>query len=49
MHYDKYNKKFGGDGTHETLEFEELLQEIDDFKQEFIFSNIIKKEITERS
>ena len=41
LHYDRYDKKFGSDGVHKTLEFEELESEIDMFKQDVIFTNII--------
>lgn len=44
LHYDKYNKKFGNDGLHEPLDWSHLQEDIENFKHEFIFSNIIKKE-----
>lgn len=49
LHYDKYNRKYGKDGYHKALEWPELEQEIEAFKHEHIFSNIIRKEITKSS
>ena len=49
LHYDKYNRKFGADGIHKSLEWTELSDEIESFKHEHIFSNIIRKEIEQKS
>merc|ERR1719348_1581311 len=49
IHYDKYNKRFAGDGMHEGLDFVQLDEEIEKFKEEFIFSEIIKTELAEKS
>ena len=49
MHYDKYNRKYGKDGIHKPLEWPELEQEIETFKHEHIFSNIIRKELNKNS
>lgn len=49
LHYDKYNKKFGKDGIHEPLHWTELEEQIEIFKHEFIFSNIIRKEKEKKS
>lgn len=49
LHYDKYNKKFGNDGLHEPLNWSSLEEEIENFKHEFIYSNIILKEREQKS
>ncbi|CAF1040105.1 unnamed protein product [Brachionus calyciflorus] len=49
LHYDKYNKKFGKDGIHEPIEWSHLEQEIENFKHEYIFTNIIQKEKEKKS
>ena len=49
LHYNKYNRKYGHDGFHQSLEFTELQDEIEKFQHEYIFSNIIKKEISKKS
>lgn len=49
LHYEKYNRKFGKDGIHKPLEWPEMEEEIEQFKREFIFSNIVKKEVTGKS
>lgn len=49
LHYEKYNKKFGQDGVHQALDWSEHQTEIDNFKHENIFSNIIEKEISKKS
>ena len=49
LHYDKYNRKYGNDGLHSPLDWPELEKEIEDFKQDYIFSNIIRREIQEKS
>jgi tRNA pseudouridine38-40 synthase len=49
LHYDKYNKKYGKDGVHESLEWSKFEKEIEDFKHEYIFSNMIQKEINQKS
>ncbi len=49
LHYDKYERKFGNDGVHGSLEWTEMEAEIDAFKHEYIFTNIISKEVTQKS
>lgn len=49
LHYDKYNKKFGNDGVHTSLEFEDLEEDIESFKHKYIYSNIMQKEVTGKS
>lgn len=44
LHYDGYNKRFGNDGIHDPLVWDEYQEEMDKFKKEFILSNIVQKE-----
>ncbi|CAF0988735.1 unnamed protein product [Rotaria magnacalcarata] len=49
LHYDRYDKKFGNDGQHESLTWEEAQTDITTFKEEIIVPHIVKKEITDKS
>ncbi|CAF3444549.1 unnamed protein product [Rotaria sp. Silwood1] len=49
LHYDRYDKKFGKDGQHEALTWEQAETEITKFKEDVIVPHIIKKEITDKS
>ncbi|CAF2630743.1 unnamed protein product [Rotaria sp. Silwood2] len=49
LHYDRYNKKFGKDGQHEALMWEEADTEITKFKEDVIVPHIVKKEIVDKS
>ncbi|CAF1009472.1 unnamed protein product [Rotaria sordida] len=49
LHYDRYDKKFGKDGQHEALTWEQAETEIKKFKEDIIIPHIIKKEITDKS
>ncbi|KAG8239520.1 hypothetical protein J437_LFUL016637 [Ladona fulva] len=49
VHYDKYNRKFGSDGMHDSLTWAEYEEEIAEFKKKYISSMIIKTEIEEKS
>lgn len=49
LHYEKYNRKYGKDGIHKPLEWTEFENEIESFKHEHIFSNMVKKEIKNKS
>ncbi|UJR30942.1 hypothetical protein I4U23_018454 [Adineta vaga] len=49
LHYDRYDKKFGSDGQHETLTWEEVENEVTKFKEEIIIPHIVKKEIADKS
>lgn len=48
VHYDKYNKKFGNDGMHTPLTWNEVDKELEAFRKEKIFSKIIDTEISEK-
>ena len=43
-HYERYNKRFGTDGIHESLTWENEENEIENFKENFIFSEMIQGE-----
>lgn len=47
--YDRYNWKFGGNGTFEPLVWDEYQESINHFKTNYIQSDIIKTEIKEKS
>eukprot|EP00092_Neocalanus_flemingeri_P032152 GFUD01034944.1.p1 GENE.GFUD01034944.1~~GFUD01034944.1.p1 ORF type:complete len:415 (-),score=107.52 GFUD01034944.1:44-1288(-) len=49
IHYDRYNKKFAGDGVHEGLGWEGQFEAVEKFKEDFIFSDIIDTEVKEKS
>ncbi|XP_069958192.1 pseudouridylate synthase 1 homolog isoform X1 [Cherax quadricarinatus] len=47
-HYDKYNKRYGTDGIHEPLNWEEAAQKIQEFRKKYIDSSIVNTEIKEK-
>ncbi|KAM9438323.1 pseudouridylate synthase 1 homolog isoform 1-T2 [Salvelinus alpinus] len=49
VHFDRYNKRFGGDGLHECLEWTEEEQAILAFKEEHIYPSIVETECQEGS
>lgn len=49
VHFDMYNKRFGGDGLHECLEWTEEEQAILAFKEEHIYPSIVETECQEGS
>ncbi|CAB1318624.1 unnamed protein product [Coregonus sp. 'balchen'] len=49
VHFDRYNKRFGGDGLHECLEWTEEEQAILAFKEEHIYPSIVVTECQEGS
>lgn len=49
VHFDRYNKRFGGDGLHEKLEWEEEEGAIAAFKESHIYPTIIETERDEKS
>ncbi|XP_071476772.1 pseudouridylate synthase 1 homolog [Diadema antillarum] len=44
VHYDCYNKRWGNDGLHEPLTFDECRNAIEEFKHKHIYPNIIVRE-----
>ncbi|XP_062867523.1 tRNA pseudouridine synthase A [Trichomycterus rosablanca] len=49
VHFDRYNKRFGGDGLHETLEWNQEEKAISDFKEMHIYPSIVETESQEKS
>ncbi|XP_028829703.1 pseudouridylate synthase 1 homolog isoform X2 [Denticeps clupeoides] len=49
VHFDRYNKRFGGDGVHEALEWTAEEEAIAAFKEEHIYTSIIETERQEKS
>lgn len=49
VHFDRYNKKFGGDGQHEPIEWEALNNKIEMFKNEQIYPVVVDTELKEKS
>lgn len=49
VHYDRYNVRYGEDGVHEKLLWEEVEADVNEFKEKYIFPTIIDTEITEES
>ncbi|KAK3524130.1 hypothetical protein QTP70_018033 [Hemibagrus guttatus] len=49
VHFDRYNKRFGGDGLHETLEWEQEEDTITAFKEAHIYPSIVETECQEKS
>lgn len=48
-HYDHYNKKFGQDGIHEPLIWDNVAEKIETFCQEKIYTEVTRTEIEEKS
>ncbi|KAI2651477.1 tRNA pseudouridine synthase A [Labeo rohita] len=49
VHFDRYNKRFGGDGIHETLDWTEEEEAIAAFKDKHIYPSIVETELNEKS
>ncbi|KAK7895934.1 hypothetical protein WMY93_021259 [Mugilogobius chulae] len=49
VHFDRYNKKFGGDGLHERLEWDKEEEAIQKFKEAHIYPTIVETERQEGS
>ncbi|KAM4533130.1 pseudouridylate synthase 1 homolog [Fundulus diaphanus] len=49
VHFDRYNKRFGGDGLHERLEWDREEEAIKAFKEAHIYPSIIETECEEGS
>ncbi|KAE8285190.1 tRNA pseudouridine synthase A [Larimichthys crocea] len=49
VHFDRYNKRFGGDGLHERLEWEREGEAIRAFKEAHIYPTIVETECQEGS
>ncbi|XP_029024298.1 tRNA pseudouridine synthase A isoform X1 [Betta splendens] len=49
VHFDRYNKRFGGDGLHERLEWDHKAEAIMAFKEDHIYPTIVETECQEGS
>ncbi|KAF7240699.1 tRNA pseudouridine synthase A [Varanus komodoensis] len=49
VHFEMYNKRFGHDGLHEALEWQEEEEKVAAFKEQHIYPTIIRTEKEERS
>nr|XP_046231866.1 tRNA pseudouridine synthase A isoform X2 [Scatophagus argus] len=49
VHFDRYNKRFGGDGLHERLEWDREEEAIKTFKEAYIYPTIVETELQEGS
>lgn len=49
VHFDRYNKRFGGDGLHECLEWDKEEEAIQAFKEAHIYPTIVETECQEGS
>lgn len=49
VHYDKYNYRYGGNGIHERLTWEEYQDVLDKFRHAYVYPNIIQTEAKEYS
>lgn len=49
VHYDRYNRRYGIDGVHQTLEWKEQEPEIKAFGDKFIYPTIYQTELNEKS
>ncbi|XP_077286222.1 pseudouridine synthase 1 isoform X2 [Arctopsyche grandis] len=47
VHYDRYNVRYGGDGFHEVLTWDDVKAEVDEFKKNHIYPNIVNTEVKE--
>jgi len=49
IHYERYNKRYGEDGQHDRLDWVAQHEDVEKFKEDFIFGDIMKTEIEEKS
>lgn len=49
VHYDRYNNRYGEDGMHEKLIWDECEKDVNEFKEDFIYPTIINTEVNEKS
>ncbi|KAL9982589.1 hypothetical protein ACROYT_G004651 [Oculina patagonica] len=47
VHFEAYNRRYGDDGIHETMEWHENEEEIQQFKDQYIYKHIIETEARE--
>ncbi|KAF7282430.1 hypothetical protein GWI33_002660 [Rhynchophorus ferrugineus] len=44
VHYERYNNRYGSDGMHEKLTWEEVDKDVEEFKEQYIYPTIINTE-----
>lgn len=49
VHFDRYNRKYGGDGQHEPIEWNKEADQINEFKNKHIYPTIVDTELEEKS
>lgn len=49
IHFDRYNQRFSNDGMHEGLTWEDVNDQVEAFKQDYIFNEMINTEKDEKS
>ena len=49
IHYEKYNKRFANDGIHEALDWQDVEDQVESFKEDLIFQDMIQGEKVEHS
>ncbi|KAJ3666707.1 hypothetical protein Zmor_002141 [Zophobas morio] len=49
VHYERYNNRYGDDGVHEKMTWDEAEDEVNAFREKYIFPTIISTEIEEES
>lgn len=49
VHYERYNHRYGADGVHEKLIWDEVEKDVVEFREKYIFPTIINTEIREES
>lgn len=47
VHFEAYNRRYGDDGIHESLEWDENEEEIQQFKDQYIYKQIIDTDVRE--
>jgi tRNA pseudouridine38-40 synthase len=49
VHYERYNKRYGSDGMHQSLTWDEVNDQVEEFCQRFIYPVITQSENEEKS
>lgn len=49
VHYERYDKRYGKDGLHETLEWEQCEGEVEEFQKNYILPYIVDTEVSEQT
>ncbi len=49
VHFDRYNQRFGDDGMHEKLKWDNVADQVEEFKENYIFAEMISTEKEELS